>query len=59
VLAKLLAFAVKFWWVILAPIVSFFTFLNKKNSSAKTQSTNDEVKTKKVKKRKSRSKQDD
>ena len=59
VLAKLLAFAVKFWWVILAPIVAFFTFLNKKNSSAKTQSTNDEVKTKKVKKRKSRSKQDD
>lgn len=59
VLAKLLAFAVKFWWVILAPIVAFFTFLNKKNSSVKTQSTNDEVKTKKVKKRKSRSKQDD
>ena len=59
VLAKLLAFAVKFWWVILAPIVAFFTFLNKKNSSVKTQSTNDQVKTKKVKKRKSRSKQDD
>ena len=56
VMAKLLGFAVKFWWVILAPIVAFFTFLNKKNAPVKTRS----VKTEPIiKKRKSRSKKID
>ena len=32
VLAKILPFIVKFWWIILAPIVAFFGFFNKETS---------------------------
>jgi len=59
VLAKLLAFAMKFWWVILAPVVAFFTFLNKKKEPIQRQAQDIEQPKKVVKKRKSRSKKID
>jgi uncharacterized membrane-anchored protein len=59
VLAKLLAFAMKFWWVILAPIVAFFTFLNKKKEPIQRQPDDIEQPKKVIKKRKSRSKKTD
>ena len=59
VLTKLLAFAIKFWWVILAPVVAFFTFLNKKKEPIQRQVQDIEQPKKVVKKRKSRSKKID
>ena len=59
VLTKLLAFAMKFWWVILAPVVAFFTFLNKKKEPIQRQVQDIEQPKKVVKKRKSRSKKID
>ena len=53
VIAKLLAFAVKFWWVILAPLVFLGSLFNKKSSSGKDSSE------KVQKKRKKRSKKTD
>ena len=58
-LTKLLAFAMKFWWVILAPVVAFFTFLNKKKEPIQRQAQDIEQPKKVVKKRKSRSKKID
>ena len=52
VLTKLLGFATKFWWIILAPLVFFLGLFNKKSSSGKTISS-------KPKRRKSRSKKTD
>jgi hypothetical protein len=62
VLAKILAFAGKFWWIIAAPLVAFFTFLkNKKEPNIPSQSQqHEEVKVKKpVKRRKAKSKKID
>ena len=53
VLAKLLGFAVKFWWIILAPLVFLGGLFNKKSSSGETASN------KTPKKRKSRSRKTD
>ena len=53
VLAKLLGFAAKFWWIILAPLVFLGGLLNKKSSSRET------VSSKTPKKRKSRSRKTD
>jgi len=53
VIAKLLAFAVKFWWVILAPLVFLGSLFNKKSSSGEDSSE------KVAKKRKKRSKKTD
>jgi len=53
VLAKLLGFAVKFWWIILAPLVFLGGLFNKKSSSGET------VSNKTPKKRKSRSRKTD
>ena len=53
VLAKLLGFAAKFWWIILAPLVFLGGLFNKKSSSGET------VSSKTPKKRKSRSKKTD
>ena len=33
VIAKLLAFAVKFWWVLLAPLIFLGSLFNKKSTS--------------------------
>ena len=33
VIAKLLAFAVKFWWILLAPLVFLGSLFNKKSAS--------------------------
>ena len=62
VLAKILAFAGKFWWIIAAPLVAFFAFLkNKKEPNIPSQSQqHEEVKVKKpVKRRKAKSKKID
>ena len=53
VLAKLLGFAAKFWWIILAPLVFLGGLFNKKSSSGET------VSNKTPKKRKSRSRKTD
>ena len=53
VLAKLLGFAAKFWWIILAPLVFLGGLFNKKSSSGET------VSSKTPKKRKSRSRKTD
>lgn len=53
IIAKLLAFAVKFWWVILAPLVFLGSLFNKKSSSGEDSSE------KVAKKRKKRSKKTD
>ena len=53
IIAKLLAFAVKFWWVILAPLVFLGSLFNKKSSSGET------VSEKVTKKRKKRTKKTD
>ena len=53
VIAKLLAFAVKFWWVLLAPLVFLGSLFNKKSTSG---NVNEE---KVIKKRKKRSKKTD
>ena len=53
VLAKLLGFVAKFWWVILAPLIFLGSLLNKKSTSG------ERVSTKTPKKRKSRSKKTD
>ena len=53
VLAKLLGFAAKFWWIILAPLVFLGGLFNKKSSSSET------VSSKTPKKRKSRSRKTD
>ena len=53
VLAKLLGFAAKFWWIILAPLVFLGGLFNKKSSSGET------VSSKSPKKRKSRSRKTD
>ena len=53
VLAKLLGFAAKFWWIILAPLVFLGGLFNKKSSSGETVSNQT------PKKRKSRSRKTD
>lgn len=53
IIAKLLAFAVKFWWVILAPLVFLGSLFNKKSSSGEVSSE------KVTKKRKKRTKKTD
>lgn len=53
VLAKLLGFVAKFWWIILAPLVFLGGLFNKKSSSGET------VSNKTSRKRKSRSKKTD
>ena len=53
VIAKLLAFAVKFWWVLLAPLVFLGSLFNKKSTSGNTSEE------KIVKKRKKRTKKTD
>ena len=53
VLAKLLGFAAKFWWIILAPLVFLGSLFNKKSSSS------EKVSSKSPKKRKSRSRKTD
>jgi len=53
IIAKLLAFAVKFWWVILAPLVFLGSLFSKKSSSGETSSE------KVTKKRKKRTKKTD
>tara|TARA_Y100000389_G_C17424728_1_gene498875 strand:+ start:92 stop:1453 length:1362 start_codon:yes stop_codon:yes gene_type:complete len=53
VLAKLLGFAAKFWWIILAPLIFLGGLFNKKSSSGET------VSNKTSRKRKSRSKKTD
>lgn len=47
ILTKLLAFAVKFWWILLAPLVLFGGLFNKKSTSGKKVSQRRKTKSKK------------
>ena len=47
VLTKLLAFAVKFWWILLAPLVLLGGLFNKKSSSGEKVSQKRKTKSKK------------